>query len=48
MCHLFPRVLSYGRFVEFAYGKFVADKEPVGKNLFERLFVDGTRLSSRS
>ena len=33
--------LEYKAFVEFIYGKLVADKGYVSKNLFQRLFVDG-------
>ena len=33
--------LEYKFFVEFVYGKLVGDKGYIGKNLFERLFVDG-------
>ena len=34
--------LEYKAFVEFIYGKLVADKGYIGKNLFRRMFVDGT------
>lgn len=36
--------LEYKAFVEFIYGKLVGDKGYIGKNLFERLFVDGIQL----
>ncbi len=42
--------LEYKSFVEFIYGKLVGDKGYIGKNLFDRLFVDGiqpiTKLKS--
>ena len=39
--------LEYKAFVKFIYGKLVADKGYIGKNLFERLFVDGIQLSTK-
>ena len=39
--------LEYKAFVEFIYGKLVADKGYIGKNLFERLFVDGIQLITK-
>ena len=33
--------LEYKAFVEFIYGKLVGDKGYIGKNMFQRLFVDG-------
>lgn len=36
--------LEYKVFVELIYGKLVADKGYIGKNLFQRLFVDGIQL----
>lgn len=33
--------------MEFIYGKLVGDKGYIGKNLFERLFVDGILLKTR-
>ena len=33
--------------VEFIYGKLVGDKGYIGKNLFERLFVDGIQLITK-
>lgn len=39
--------LEYKSFVEFIYGKLVGDKGYIGKNLFERLFVDGIQLIAK-
>ncbi len=39
--------LEYKAFVEFIYGKLVADKGYIGKDLFQRLFVDGIQLITR-
>lgn len=39
--------LEYKSFVEFIYGKLVGDKGYIGKNLFERLFVDGIQLITK-
>ena len=33
--------------MEFIYGKLVGDKGYIGKNLFERLFVDGIQLIAK-
>ena len=34
-------------FVEFIYGKFFADKGYIGKELFQRLFVDGIQMITK-
>lgn len=39
--------LEYKAFVDFIYGKLVADKGYIGKNLFQRLFVDGIQLITK-
>lgn len=39
--------LEYKAFVEFIYGKLVGDKAYIGKNLFQRLFVDGIQLITK-
>ena len=39
--------LEYKAFVEFIYGKIVGDKGYIGRNLFERLFVDGIQLMTK-
>lgn len=39
--------LEYKAFVEFIYGKIVGDKGYIGKNLFQRLFVDGIQLITK-
>ena len=39
--------LEYKAFVEFIYGKLVADKGYISKNLFQRLFVDGIQLITK-
>ena len=39
--------LEYKAFVKFIYGKIVGDKGYIGRNLFERLFVDGIQLITR-
>lgn len=39
--------LEYKPFIEFIYGKLVADKGYIGKNLFQRLFVDGIQLTTK-
>ena len=36
--------LDYKPFVEFLYGKLVGDKGYIGKELFQRLFVDTIQL----
>ena len=40
-------ILEYKAFVEFIYGKLVGDKGYIGRNLFERLFVDGIQLITK-
>lgn len=39
--------LNYKGFVDFFYGKLVADKGYISKNLFQRLFVDGIQLITK-
>ena len=39
--------LKYKVFVEFIYGKLVADKGYISKNLFQRLFIDGIPLVTK-
>ncbi len=39
--------LEYKAFVDFIYGKLVADKGYISKNLFQRLFVDGIQLITK-
>lgn len=39
--------LEYKAFVEFIYGKLVGGKGYIGKNLFQRLFVDGIQLITK-
>ncbi len=39
--------LKYKAFIEFIYGKLVADKGYIGKNLFQRLFVDGIQIVTK-
>lgn len=39
--------LEYKSFIDFIYGKLVADKGYVGKELFKRLFVDGIQLITK-
>lgn len=39
--------LEYKAFVEFIYGKLVADKGYIGRNLFRRLFVDGIQIITK-
>lgn len=39
--------LEYKAFIDFIYGKLVGDKGYIGKNLFERLFVDGIQLITK-
>lgn len=34
-------------FIEFLYGKLVADKGYIGRSLFQRLFVDGIQLITK-
>ena len=39
--------LEYKAFVNLTYGKLVGDKGYIGKNLFEKLFVDGIQLITK-
>ena len=39
--------LDYKPFVEFLYGKLVGDKGYIGKELFQRLFIDGIQLITK-
>ena len=39
--------LEYKAFVDFIYGKLVGDKGYIGKNLFDKLFVDGIQLITK-
>ena len=39
--------LEYSAFVEFLYGKLIGDKGYIGKDLFQRLFVDGIQLITK-
>lgn len=39
--------LEYKAFIDFIYGKLVADKGYISKNLFQRLFVDGIQLITK-
>lgn len=39
--------LEYKAFIEFIYGKLVGDKGYIGRNLFQRLFVDGIQLITK-
>ncbi len=39
--------LEYKSFVDLLYGKLVGDKGYIGKNLFQRLFVDGIQLITK-
>ena len=39
--------LEYKSFMEFIYGKLVADKGYIGKELFQRLFVNGIQLITK-
>ncbi len=41
------KTIEYKAFVEFIYGKIVGDKGYIGRNLFERLFVDGILLMTK-
>ena len=38
---------EYKAFMEFLYGKLVADNGYISKRLFERLFVDGIQLVTK-
>ena len=39
--------LEYKAFIEFIYGKLFGDKGYIGKDLFQRLFVDGIQLITK-
>ena len=39
--------LKYEAFMEFIYGKLVRDKGYIGKELFQRLFVNGIQLVTK-
>ena len=39
--------LKYEAFMEFIYGKLVGDKGYIGKELFQRLFVNGIQLVTK-
>ena len=39
--------LEYKAFIDFIYGKLSGDKGYIGKNLFQRLFVDGIQLITK-
>lgn len=39
--------LEYKAFIEFIYGKLVADKGYIGKNFFLHLFVDGRQIITK-
>lgn len=39
--------LEYKAFVDFIYGKLVGDKGYIGKNLFQKQFVDGIQLITK-
>ena len=39
--------LEYKAFVELIHRKLVGDKGYLGRNLFERLFVDGIQLMTK-
>ena len=39
--------LEYKAFIDFIYGKLVADKGYISKNLFQRLFVNGIQLITK-
>ena len=38
---------EYKAFVKFIHGKLVGDKGYIGRNLFERLFVDGIQIITK-
>ena len=38
---------EYKAFVEFIHGKLVGDKGYIGRNLFERMFVDGIQIITK-
>ena len=39
--------LEYKAFIDFIYGKLFGDKGYIGKNIFQRLFVDGIQLITK-
>ena len=39
--------LEYEKFIGLIYGKLIADKGYIGRNLFQRLFVDGIQLITK-
>ena len=39
--------LEYKAFIDFIYGKLFGDKGYIGKNLFQRFFVDGIQLITK-
>ena len=39
--------LEHKAFMEFLYGKLIGDKGYIGKELFQRLFVDGIQLITK-
>jgi hypothetical protein len=39
--------LKYKTFVDFLYGKLIVDKGYIGKELFQRLFVNGIQLITK-
>lgn len=39
--------LEYKAFVDFIYGKLVGDKGYIGKNIFQKQFVDGIQLITK-
>ena len=43
----YRKPLEYKAFIDFIYGKLFGDKGYIGKNLFQRLFVDGIQLVTK-
>ena len=39
--------LEYKAFIDSIYGKLIGEKRYIGKNLFQRLFVDGIQLITK-
>ncbi|SUB79225.1 Transposase DDE domain [Segatella buccae] len=39
--------MEYKAFVDFIYGKLVGDKDYIGKNIFQKQFVDGIQLITK-
>lgn len=39
--------MEYKALVNLIYGKFVGDKGYIGKNLFQRLFIDGIQIITK-